>query len=197
MRLKRNDSGLPDAEVRKLLACAAHGVRDVGIRVSLKADARPGVSVWGSQSPEPQLRILIREPDENPFYAQSPLWVSNWIAARFPGLTTETLQDQIVWLAAKGFSGIKQWRVVDMDTDFQRRGVRRKNEWDRFAFRRLNDWRVATGRQSVPETRGVDNGALGAYNAERERRARQRSLKRRVAASPFPLGRFLTLGAQA
>lgn len=200
MRFKRNDSGLPDAELRKILVCAARGVRDVGITVEVRQDRTPTVLVGGRGHPgglrcSESLIIICREPGENPLNADSPLFARAWVARRFPGLLVETLQDQIVWLAAKGFYRLKQRRRVGpMDDQLSEFRCLANNARERFAFRRLNAWRVATARQSVPETRGAHNGGLVAYNRERQLQAQKRVLTRRVAASPYTIGRFVMLG---
>ena len=169
--------------MRKILSCAARGVRDVGIKVVVRQGRWPEVRL-GYES----LVITCREPGENPFFYRYTLSVGVWVARRFPGLLAETLQDEIVWLAAQGFYRIKHRRFGMFHLS------RNAGPGQRFAFRRLNDWRVATGRQSVPETRGADNGGLVPYNRERQRQAQRRALTRRVAASPYPIGRFAMLG---
>jgi hypothetical protein len=193
LRLQRNDSGLPDDEVRAILACAARGVRDVGIQVVLRRGAWPGVRCLAES-----LVLVCRPPAENRFYVGGPMWVGHWVARRFPGLLDETLADQIVWLAAMGFNALKARRRQGVTGDpLHERRRRARNTAQVFAFRRLNAWRVLTGRESVPETRGADNGALALHNLERKRQAQQRALARRVAVSPLPLGRFVMLGGPA
>lgn len=155
MRIK-NSSSYATAEIEPLLKFAARGIKDSGVEVHIQDTRAGSYSGWAAN----------HIPDSVDCAATSRYVVmlrfGEWtgqmkrinpqatVRRRYPdGVKFETWQDMVVYVAAHEFRHIWQYQRTE------RTGKRGKREADaeKFAVRRLNEWREETGRVPLPETK--------------------------------------------
>jgi hypothetical protein len=172
---------LPKPRVQELLVFAARGMRDTRVKVDVEFDAelrRSRPFGWGwfrfrDFKGREHYQVHLRVPAFKPFhhYAERP-----YAERRFPkGAAVETLEDGIVLAAAGAFRRVHHLRRINAkarwnSTDRQER----PNEQETFAFRRLSEWRVSTGREPLDEQAGERPAALVKHLEQRAENKRRR-----------------------
>ncbi len=193
MRIVTNDSPWSDAEARRMLRFAAKGTKHAGVVIVKLGGCGPilhaefhqkedGVDRWqaffwlgqkGTRFPGRRWPKVV---------ADQP-----WVARRFPdGIPIETLEDWLIFRAAFEFKQLRHRRAwAGLSNRVKYSAARAANDVALTAMRRLNRWRVETGREAVAEAKGSLRGLVGHTKPDK--------LRRDEATSPVAISRFVGL----
>jgi hypothetical protein len=175
MRLK-NTSTVPTERLQPLLDFAARGTVTARTSVHAKRDGSGhlhGYCYWGIPSmanvpPGTVCLITLHLPADLCRYPR--IWYIHVkrLRAKFPaGFPLDSWQDGVVALAAHEFR--HKWQADRRKRAIARTGKRpsgkREYDADLFALRRLNDYRVSTGRPAIPEAKQPNPFARRALEA--------------------------------
>lgn len=154
MRIK-NTSPYPTERVKELLRFAFRGIADAGVEVHVKGTttkrygglAYGGIPHIANVAATTRYLITIRLPRNEDSLLPVMKAGTKRLRRLYPeGIPIENWEDLLVFIGAHEGRHIWQYQRR------KRTGKRGKGEYDadKFAFKQLNAWRTATGREPVP-----------------------------------------------
>ena len=155
MRVK-NTSSYPTDRVKEILRFAFRGVKDAGVEVHVKGSSRGargyaygGIPSIANVAKDARYLVTIGLAKDRDLFPKQT-WGTKSIEKLFPeGIPLENWEDILVYIGAHEARHIWQYQRR------RRTGKRGKGEYDadKFSYRRLNDWRAATDRDTTPQVK--------------------------------------------
>ena len=154
MRVK-NTSSYPSERIKDLLRFAFRGVQDAGVEVHVKGSSRGargyaygGIPSIANVAKDARYLVTVGLPKDKELPTQT--WGTKSIKKLFPeGIPLENWEDVLVYIGAHEARHI--WQVQRKRRTGK--GGKREYDADKFSYRRLNDWRVATDRDPIPKVK--------------------------------------------
>lgn len=186
--------GIDRPAVLRALRCAAHGVEDRRVKVTLLPD-RNGFTHAHLQVHASDYTIAIYLATMSKYGHHWVRWL--WNTSRFdrPLVPIETALDAVIMASVPEFRRLGWWHRHRHVDALARVPPPTQVEAERFALRRLSAWREATGREPFHEKKRPPPAHLTDPSVVAKREAKRALRRSKAGRTPVPLARFVGLGA--